>query len=230
MVRRFQMITFEQYKQNPTIENRNKLVEQHGGLVGLCAKRMASQAHYEDLLQVGHFALIKCVMRFDPASGYKFSSYAMPHIRGAMGHYLRDHGNVMRTPRKYADLIKRGEKLRREMDNPTDAKIAEALEISQKEWVEAKAAHRPVRSLDAKLTCDGESTLLDVVVSNNDPYLSIMVDEMLSTLPKNQRSVIEMKFYSEMTQPQMAAILDVSVPTIARHNRRAMERLKKLVA
>jgi len=100
-----------QYKANPTLVNRNRIVAQNLGLVEKCAYRFSqnSREPYDDLYAVGCLGLIKAVERFDLATGHKFSSYAVPRIRGEMLHYQRDHGSPggIRVPRAWVDRRRR---------------------------------------------------------------------------------------------------------------------------
>lgn len=223
------MITFEQYRQNPTIRNRNKLVQQNMGLVKFYANKIAQSTNVEidDLIQVGYEALIKCVSRFDPSQGNKFSSYAVPFIRGSLQHYIRDYSRTIRTPRKYEEIVSRSRKINAQ----THTEMAAALGVSVDEWKQAKAAHRHARSLEAQLSHEGGMSLIDTIATNNkDPYLPIMVDELLSTLPTKQRQIVEMHCFGEMTYKQIAEAIGNCEMTVCRNKKRAIKDLRNLVA
>jgi RNA polymerase sigma factor (sigma-70 family) len=59
---------------------------------------------YEDLQSIGRIGLIRAVARFDPDSDNKFSSLAIPFIKGEIQHYLRDKTDVIKTPRDKESL------------------------------------------------------------------------------------------------------------------------------
>jgi RNA polymerase sigma-B factor len=68
----------------------------------------------------------------------KFSSLAVPYIRGSILHYIRDKTYSMRLTHKMRELWLKGRKLvRRGM---TDIEIARELEVSLKEWQDTKTA------------------------------------------------------------------------------------------
>ena len=48
---------------------------------------------------MGCLGLIKASTRYDPERGATFPSYAKPHIRGAILHFLRDSVGLVRLPR-----------------------------------------------------------------------------------------------------------------------------------
>lgn len=90
-------------KSPQSVKLRNQIVAANRGLVREEAHRWRGQCSepFEDLVQEGYFGLIKAVERFDPSTGNAFSSFAMPYIRGAIQHYLRDKGwGVVRPPRR----------------------------------------------------------------------------------------------------------------------------------
>jgi RNA polymerase sigma-B factor len=68
----------------------------------------------------------------------KFSSLAVPYIRGSILHYIRDKTYSMRLTHKMRELWLKGRKLvRRGM---TDIEIARELEVPLKEWQDTKTA------------------------------------------------------------------------------------------
>ncbi len=82
---------FQEYKANPTIAKRNKLVEDHLYMVEiLIRKYLGKGVEYDDLYQVGALALVSAVERFDPDKGFEFSSFATPTILGEIKKYFRD--------------------------------------------------------------------------------------------------------------------------------------------
>ena len=88
------MITLDQfieYKKNPTIELRNKIVEDHLYMVDILIRKYLNKGvEYDDLYQVGALALVQAVERFDPSKGFEFSSFATPTILGEIKKYFRD--------------------------------------------------------------------------------------------------------------------------------------------
>ncbi len=102
---------FRQYRTNPSIRLRNRLVALNVGLVKKVANRFAknSKLPYEELEAIGYHGLIKAVEAFDPSKGHQFSSYAVPRIRGAMLHWQRDRGTPggFKLPRSWVEGRKR---------------------------------------------------------------------------------------------------------------------------
>lgn len=136
---------------------RNRIVEMNGRLVRQVASRMVHRCSldFDELVQIGHLGLIKAVERFDPGTGYAFSSFAVPLIRGEILHYLRDQVSLVRVSRRLLELHARGAKLQEAMANasgryPTQSELCAALETTPKRWQQACQAKRSLRvySLD----------------------------------------------------------------------------------
>jgi RNA polymerase sigma-B factor len=98
------------------LRRRNALVQAHLPLVRSVVARFGPQPTlpFDDLLQVGSLGLIRAVEAFDPARSVSFSSFAVPYIRGALLHELRDRQPLVRLPRSLWDLRQRAGRLQEE--------------------------------------------------------------------------------------------------------------------
>jgi RNA polymerase sigma factor (sigma-70 family) len=149
---------------------RNRLVERNLPLVRQVAARHSQRTRlpFEDLVQVGCLGLIRALESFDPGRGHALSSYAVPYIRGAIQHYLRDQEQPLRSSRQLRELHARGQALRQQRQHDRsraldEAAMADALGCTVQRWREACDLHRALRlrSLDAPAACgDGEATPL----------------------------------------------------------------------
>ena len=73
---------------------------------------------------MGCLGLIKASTRYDPERGATFPSYAKPHIRGAILHFLRDSVGLVRLPRS---IEERAMSLKRSPDGSLSATDALVL-------------------------------------------------------------------------------------------------------
>jgi len=69
---------------------------------------------HDDLMQVASLGLIRAVESFDPSRAVSFSSFAVPYIRGALLHELRDRQPMVRIPRPLWELRQQAARLQEE--------------------------------------------------------------------------------------------------------------------
>lgn len=93
---------------------------------------------YSVLEGAAFLGLCKAVHRYDPESGYKFSSLATPTIRGELLHWVRDKTYALRLSHKMREDWIKGRRM--VFDGCSDIKIAEALGISLQDWQETRSA------------------------------------------------------------------------------------------
>lgn len=106
-------------------------------IVQRCCDKHNLHHYFDDLLQVALVGndrtlggLLRAIDEFDPGKGYAFSSCAVPWIRGAIQHYLRDRGyTAFSVPRS---LINDAE-LRRPVFSLEEAIDIPATQIDQEE-------------------------------------------------------------------------------------------------
>lgn len=230
------------YQSNPNQKVRNQIVELNMGLVRKEAHHWVNQCgeSYDDLIQVGCMGLIRAIERFELSKGNAFSSFAMPYIRGEIQHYLRDRSTSVKIPRRWLELKQQASKitysLREELKRqPTEAEIAEKLNVSLEEWQEVKLAakNREPLSLDLPMGSEDDSTSLGELVPDHQ-YRSFQLaqeDRMrlqqgLVGLEERTRNVLEFVFLQDLTQKEAAEVLGVSVVTVSRRLKKGLKLLK----
>lgn len=230
------------YQSNPSQKIRNQIVELNMGLVRKEAHHWVNQCgeSYDDLIQVGCMGLIRAIERFELSKGNAFSSFAMPYIRGEIQHYLRDRSTSVKIPRRWLELKQQASKvtynLREELKRqPTEAEIAQKLNVSLEEWQEVKLAakNREPLSLDVPMGSEDESTSLGELVPDHQ-YRSfqlaqedrIRLQQGLVGLEERTRNVLEFVFLQDLTQKEAAEVLGVSVVTVSRRLKKGLKLLK----
>jgi RNA polymerase sigma-B factor len=230
------------YRQNPTVQVRNRLVQLNAGLVRKIAHRVSHQCAepYEDLEQIGYLGLIRAIERFDPHQGCAFSSFAVPYIRGEMLHYLRDRSGTVKIPRRWQQMNKEGQKVREELAEefgrqPNDEEIAAKLNVSVNEWRECKLAtrNRLPLSLDCTVSqqMDSPMTLGDTLPDARSLNLQTLeedrqqIQRALNQLEEKTREAIEFVFIQDLSRKEVAERIGVSPMTVTRRIHRGLQQM-----
>src|SRR5919109_4435921 len=207
-------------------------------LVRALAARYAGRGEaLEDLVQVGSIGLIKAVDRFDIDRGVDISSYAVPTIVGEIRRYFRDKAWAMHVPRRLKELSVRLSRVLDELTNdlgrsPTVAELAAAVGAEEEDVVDAldSANAYSTRSLQAPFEEGGDDSLADKLGVEDSGYDEIedsaLVSAGLDALDERERQIVELRFFQEMTQSQIAAEIGISQMHVSRLLRRALATMR----
>lgn len=221
---------FERYERTGDRAVRDELIEAHLRLAEHLARRFSNRGvALDDLIQVAALGLVKAVERFEPGRGLEFSTFATPTIVGELKRHFRDKGWSVRVPRRVQELHVEinslvGEMTQRFGRSPTIAELARMARTSEEEVLEAMEAAQAYRStsLDAPTgSGDGESQDLAAQLGDEDANLfaaenRVLVDRLLTTLPKREQLMLRLRFYEGMTQSQVADRLGISQMHVSR--------------
>jgi RNA polymerase sigma-B factor len=162
---------FNKFKQTKDLEIRNELIERHLYIAQILSKKYVNRGiEYDDIYQVACIGLIYAIDRYDLDKGFEFSSFATPTIIGEIKKYFRDKGWAIRVPRRIQELSKKinnskvvlSQKLQR---SPTVEDIADYLNISKEEVLEAMEASKVYTPQSLDITYDSNSDDKDVNLS-----------------------------------------------------------------
>src|SRR5215212_3299701 len=102
------------YRVEPTLDRRNRLLEHYLPLVKYNAERIWARlpdgVELDDLISAGVFGLMDAIDAFDLTRGVKFETYCVPRIRGAMLDELRTMDWVPRLVRSKASKMEEARK------------------------------------------------------------------------------------------------------------------------
>lgn len=219
-------------------EARARLVEENAGLVWCVVKRFCHRGtEPEDLFQIGNIGLLKAIDKFDMSYDVKFSTYAVPMISGEIKRFLRDDG-MIKVSRSLKELSYKAYLCRERLCSkwgrePTMAELAGELGISREDLVMALDASGDVESLHKPIyQNDGqEIRLMDKLPETEreeDRILNhMMLGELLSSLDKEERRLIYLRYFAERTQTQVGEELGISQVQVSRLEKKILKRLRE---
>ena len=214
-----------------------RLIEENSGLIWSIARRFFGRGvDADDLYQLGCVGFLKAIEGFDEGFGTQFSTYAVPKISGEIRRFLRDDGavKVSRSIKEQSMQIKSArvaleQRLGRE---PLLSEISAETGFSPEEIAFAETATGPTESLQRETGEDG-FTLEHVLADANGEermveYISLR--HAVEKLPEKEQKTIYLRYFHGMTQDKCARVLGVSQVQVSRLERKAVERLREVLA
>jgi len=222
----------EQYAAQPSPRFRQETALAGQALVRAIVSRTSVPTHVlaarEDLESVGMMGLLQALDGYDPSRGTPFASFAYGRIRGMLVDYLRSIDPLSREQRRrLATAQEAQERLRQRIGGEaTDVEIAEAAELSVDTYRElvATAQGRFSLSLDAAVHEDGDSSLLDLLPSEEaqDAFEQIerssLMDHLaliVRTLPVREQRILALYYYEDLTLREIAGMMDLTEARIS---------------
>jgi RNA polymerase sigma-B factor len=191
-------------------------------------------------VQVAALGLVKAVERFDPDRGVAFSSYAVPTILGELKRHFRDRTWSIRVPRDLQELALKvdrviGELWREQRRQPVVSEVAERLEVSEEEVLDAMEASGAYRatSLDAPRPGGDEEpgeTVGEAYGAEESGFARAeeraTLELLMRALSPREREVLRLRFERDLTQAEIGERIGVSQMQVSRIIRQAIGRLR----
>lgn len=197
----------------------------------------------EDIIQVGSLGLIKAIRLYNPEVSTNFKSYATYLITGEIRHYLRDKASMIKAPRAIQELAYRVHRVTMELaeelgEKPTDSQLADKLELPVDKVKEAMDADRRKNtlSLDQLNFQDDDFTnwsdkIADVNYENMQSLREdrIMLTESLESIEPLLKSIVELTYFKDMSQVEIATELGISQMQVSRKLKKALGLLHGII-
>jgi len=236
------------YKATRTQDLRDKLIIQYSPLVKYVAGRVGvglpRNVEQADLTSFGVFGLIDAIEKFDPERGYKFETYAIARIKGAILDELRSIDWVPRSVRSKARTLERAmAKLESENHRaPTDSEVAEEMGVSEQQLQTtlSQISFVGVAALDEMLAGGdrGESvTLGDTVADGNIGPMGVfeieemrqLLAESINRMPEREKIVLTLYYYEGLTLAEIGRVLSVTESRVCQIHTKAVLQLRSRI-
>jgi len=242
---------WSEYKSGAGTDARERLILHYSPLVKFVAGRVAAglpqNIEQSDLVSYGIFGLIDAIDKFDPGRGFKFETYAISRIKGAIIDELRSIDWVPRSVRAKARAIERAySKLENELRrSPEDTEVAAELDMTEGELAQtlSQISFTGLVALDDLLAASsgdrsGSATVGDTIADRaHDPVEAFETDEMkhlladaISRMPDRERLVLTLYYYEGLTLAEIGEILGVTESRVCQIHTKSILQLRGRMA
>ena len=219
-------------------EARDKVITDNVPLVWSIVRRFSNRGQEpQDLFQIGTIGLIKAIDKFDSTFDVKFSTYAVPMITGEIKRFLRDDGmiKVSRSLKEMAGKIRNfQDSLSKELGrDPTVEEISKEMNIEVEDIVMAVSANAEVESLYKTIYQGDGSAIylidkLELVDDEQDMMLNkIALQRVMNSLEKKDRELIELRYYMNWTQNDIAKKFGISQVQVSRLEKKILKKMRE---
>lgn len=233
------------YHQATPSEDRSKLIRDNLYLVDILVHRMVTQVPtfmgHDDMKSAGMLGLIDAANKFDASKNILFKTFAEHRIRGSILDEMRKLDWFSRSLRDKQNRIGRTiQELERTLGrSPEDFEVADALEMGVEEYQKmlGEVSHLGCVSLNETLDHSEEGrSFLDSLIDERSSLqpaerlenheLTRVMAGILEELSEKERLVISLYYYEELTQKEIAEVLQVSEGRISQLHSQALIKLK----
>ena len=226
--------------------DKERLILEYAPTIKYIAQRIAARLPphigLDDLMNAGVIGLIDAIEKFDPSRDNTFKTYAEFRIRGAMLDELRSLDWVPRSVRQKETALERAyEELERRLGRSArDDEVAERLEIPLSDFYEWLHQVRGVSLLSLEApglrSSDGETVnLLDLVATDDVQgpahvvqmrRLKEVIAEAIDELPYQEKVVISLYYYEELTMKEIGKVLDITESRVSQIHTKSIFHLR----
>lgn len=231
------------YHDDPTRMARDRLILHYSPLVKYVAGRVGvglpQNVEQSDLVSYGIFGLIDAIEKFDPARGFKFETYAIARIKGAILDELRSIDWVPRSVRAKGRAVERAfSKLEATLKrSPTETELAAELDMTeaQLQAVLGQLSLTGVAALDEMLGDRGDSTTLgDTIPDSGDGPGAILersemrgqLAEAIERMPEREKMVLTLYYFENLTLAQIGEVLGVTESRVSQIHTKSVLQLR----
>lgn len=177
----------------------------------------------QDLIQAGKIGLINAYKHYDKNSTTKFSTFAYTYIYGEM-YKLSMESNIIKTNKDNLKLIKLINKTSNYLSQTLN-KIPSIKDISNYLNIDENIINNVYNTSLNTLNIDDYD--YEYYLFDND--LKIDINNSINKLNKEEQEIIKYRYYNDLTQSEVAKIMNKSQVSISRQEQKTLRKLKQLI-
>lgn len=222
---------------------KEKIVSDNTGLVWSIARRFMGRGYdLEEIYQIGCIGLLKAIDRFEFGYEVQFSTYAVPLISGEIKRFLRDNGMI-----KVSRILKQnGYKLSLAREKlagilgreATLEELSAETGMNTEDIMMATEANREIESIYQNIgSHDGNDLcLVDKLADETESELAaenmlnkMLIDQAMQSLDEKQKKLIELRYFQDKTQTEVAKTLGISQVQVSRLEKKLLLQMRNSI-
>jgi RNA polymerase sigma factor for flagellar operon FliA len=233
-----------------TEANLTKIIKDYMPLVRHAVNRISVGSanggilQYEDMVSCGVQGLIECYYTYDPTKGAKFSTYALPRIRGSILDAIRATHPLPRSLQKFgSDLEKATAALHVKLNRtPTRDELAQYMGIDPRDFMQSLRTSNvrvvSLQSLSENSSGGNDEKLWEM--ADDDPNIDpdsvaeetmvrAKLVEAVELLPERERMIVRLYYMKSQSLKSIGVALGISESRASQLRHRAIRRLRTVL-
>jgi RNA polymerase sigma factor for flagellar operon FliA len=234
---------WKNYKVNDNQQAREEIILKHLGLVRYAVGRiiimLPDHIEAEDLESYGIIGLIEALEKFDYQRGIEFSTFALPRIKGEIYDYLRSKDWLPDNMRRELKLVKEErENFKAETGRePGQSELAELAGIKEDRLNTIERHSQLANWISLSHEFEGVE-LMELIAADLDQAADKLTDEeavnlltkKIDMLSENEKLVLTLYYYEELTQVEIAEVMELSAARVSQIHSQAIRRLRGMLS